>query len=720
MIKKIILSLAVLITGFALLFPANAFAGNTPPNGPAAPAQPEPTKVDNCNWYNIACQLEAGLDNVFLAIVKLFSNGILAGVSWLVYFAGILMDVVIKLTIVDSHKYISNNTGLEEAWIFFRNIANLTFIFILIYLGIQLILNRSGDVQKRVGMVIVAALLINFSLFFTKAAIDISNLFTLQFYKLVNPEGQSFSTTLFENLKVVKVYSFNSAGNDTTVVSALAEIQTVIIKTIAGAIIILVTACTFFVFSFLLIYRLLVIFYLLIISPLYFLSLALPSLPFGKNWPKSLIGQCLFPPIFFMFMIGILFFIRNPGFNFTIGPNSGADSIQDLIGMNIGEFIQYAILIAALIGSIKVSLDWSQRGADSTQKAIFSATNSARDWAARKTARGAGYVARTAGKPVDWAENTARRIPLVGGAAGAAIKGTKTGIVKAGGMATDRAVEAFDKTAGTSISKGFKETFNVQKKDAEKQQKEAIAAAKTTIEEKAKPTEKTALAHEQNKEMWRDSLIKLEQLKASKTATPAELYAAEQAVNKYRERVETSEKAIKKETNASKRTIAAKVAKKRWTSKAKRAAAEQILRSDSDNKDEQQKNKVASVENLLSLAIDNKDYTGFKDAIKKYALKPKDWKNISPKNLLKTFGSNVMTDFKDASGKLTVDLPADISPYVLFITPAHLGEIGRDTELDDTQRQNLRRMLEWAASPTGLNRKDIRDYLGNNKSDWLN
>ena len=94
-------------------------------------------------------------------------------------------NLIISLTL--SSTLYTNSTFIPEAWGVVRDLSNLFFILILLYIGIKMILGLGGhDVKKMVVQVIIMALLINFSMFFSKIIIDSANILALVFYDKID------------------------------------------------------------------------------------------------------------------------------------------------------------------------------------------------------------------------------------------------------------------------------------------------------------------------------------------------------------------------------------------------------------------------------------------------------------------------------------------------------------------------------------------------------
>lgn len=73
-----------------------------------------------------------------------------------------------------------NNSGIGVAvnntWVIIRDFINLGFIFGLVYIGLRMILDsNNANTRRWLANLIIAALLINFSLFATKFVVDVSN-----------------------------------------------------------------------------------------------------------------------------------------------------------------------------------------------------------------------------------------------------------------------------------------------------------------------------------------------------------------------------------------------------------------------------------------------------------------------------------------------------------------------------------------------------------------
>src|SRR3990167_7600810 len=86
--------------------------------------------------------------------------------SLLTYLSGIILNYVVQFTVVDMKVNIEKADAINYAWKVIRDVANMSFIFVLLYAAIKTILGIGSGTQKLIVKIVVIAILINFSLFF--------------------------------------------------------------------------------------------------------------------------------------------------------------------------------------------------------------------------------------------------------------------------------------------------------------------------------------------------------------------------------------------------------------------------------------------------------------------------------------------------------------------------------------------------------------------------
>ncbi|MDO8604108.1 MAG: hypothetical protein Q7K40_01745 [bacterium] len=253
--------------------------------------------------------------------------------------AGKIFDYSLMLSI--SNTFV-NQPFIDTLWTIVRDFSNMIFIFILIYAGVQTILSL-GDWKKTIKMVVIMALLINFSLFFTKVVIDAGNVLAVGVYESLgeNPaqgKQREISGTLvasFQPQNFISRASEHVAG------------ESVIVFAVAIAVGLSV-AWVFFSIALVFFGRLLAFWFLMIISPFAFISLALPKGNIFDWWTDTLLKQAFVAPVFLFLMYIIMKVVEaKPLQSFldtSIASTSGAISDSILAPVFIAALLVVALL----------------------------------------------------------------------------------------------------------------------------------------------------------------------------------------------------------------------------------------------------------------------------------------------------------------------------------------------------------------------------------------
>ncbi len=230
---------------------------------------------------------------------------------------------------------------IATAWTVVRDLSNIFFILILLYVGIRMIMGLGGhDVKKTIVTVILMALLINFSMFFTKIVIDTSNILALVFYnkldtKVTGPDGKEIPhkplsnnpnekglsvsmVNSFDPTKMIRPEFFEQAKKDLQSDSIPLGLLTGV--TLISSAIILFAAYAFFVSGISFLGRIIELFILIIFSPFAFMSSTIPLLDHleyvgWSAWFQRLLSVSFMAPIFMFFMYFIFLLINANLFN---------------------------------------------------------------------------------------------------------------------------------------------------------------------------------------------------------------------------------------------------------------------------------------------------------------------------------------------------------------------------------------------------------------------
>ncbi|TSC68474.1 MAG: Uncharacterized protein G01um101456_629 [Parcubacteria group bacterium Gr01-1014_56] len=137
-------------------------------------------------------------------IVYVFTVG-LGGL--IAYVASYFFNFAVYLSL-SSTAYAMN--FVTSGWEMTRDLANMAFIFILIYIAVNImLLAETSDTMKTLVRVIAIALVINFSFFFVRVVIDGGNILAIQFYNGIGgPNAPLLKDSLQNRGPIV-----NTAGN---------------------------------------------------------------------------------------------------------------------------------------------------------------------------------------------------------------------------------------------------------------------------------------------------------------------------------------------------------------------------------------------------------------------------------------------------------------------------------------------------------------------------
>jgi len=169
--------------------------------------QTPPQAVDGgCNFSITGNNLAICISNiVYFVMVGLFSS--------FAYIAAYFFSFAVQLSLNSTAYALS---FINISWETTRDLANMAFIFILIYIAFTVMLKaETANTMKMLAGVIVVALVINFSFFLTRVVIDGGNVLAVQFYNLIpgGTIGVNNSTNTLAGANVASsITSFASGG----------------------------------------------------------------------------------------------------------------------------------------------------------------------------------------------------------------------------------------------------------------------------------------------------------------------------------------------------------------------------------------------------------------------------------------------------------------------------------------------------------------------------
>jgi hypothetical protein len=312
----------------------------------------------HADWFGIG---EITVQAITTGLTALFEVAILPLAAALMALAGLVMDAAIGFSLHTS--YIFNfSPAVNLGWVIVRDIANIFFIFILIYISLGTIIKgTSFGTKQLLTQLIIAALLVNFSMFFTKVIIDVSNVFgnwlyggvqkTLEANSVDPNKSVSISALIAHRLGVLEFWAQGQTKDATHVIK---DGTWSITNSVVRLIIVLIATYIFAYVAVLFIARAITLLILLVFSPIGFVGKLLPQTSkYSKQWWSELGNAAIFPIAFLLMLYISLQFIN--GFGLLQKQLSLTNSTVQIAGFDIMKYFQYFIVIFLLKACLKVA-----------------------------------------------------------------------------------------------------------------------------------------------------------------------------------------------------------------------------------------------------------------------------------------------------------------------------------------------------------------------------
>ncbi|MEK9207181.1 MAG: hypothetical protein AAB922_01775 [Patescibacteria group bacterium] len=319
-------------------------------------------------WFDAASNV---VGSIFSLSLEVF---ILPLAAAIMYIAGSIMDSAINFGLHTAYIF-ALSPAINLGWVIIRDIANIFFIFILIYISLGTIVQGTKFGTKQLlTQVIIAALLINFSLFITKAVIDVSNVFGNWLYggiqktliantagcNIDNPTGCTSPTSMSGLIATrLGVIGFWDATKNTNGASGGSPITSSdptqgFIGRFLRLSVVLITTYIFLYCAILFIARSITLLFLLVFSPVGFMGGVLPQLKkYSGQWRDELLSAAIFPVAFLLMLYIAMQFINSLQ---LLDLGTLKDDITLFgINMKLSQYFQYFLIIFLLQACLKIA-----------------------------------------------------------------------------------------------------------------------------------------------------------------------------------------------------------------------------------------------------------------------------------------------------------------------------------------------------------------------------
>lgn len=338
------------------------------------------------------------------AILSIISYLVVTVLSWLLAASGTLLNMGMYLT---THMQLFTDKApvIYTVWAIIRDLCSTLLIFFILYAAVQMILGlKNASYGTLIKNIIIIGILINFSFFFTRVLIDLSNIVSLEFYNAIAPTNsvqQSINTNGgLSNLSSMDLKLFRTGGisnimmsslqvtsfwtqngkNVSDIIVAASDIEgniKIIITEIVAAGIIVITTINFLVIALAAVSRLTILIFLLCFSPLWIAAFAIPQLKaFSDKWFSLFKSQLLFLPIYLAFLYVALRIIVAS----NLGNQLNTTSTGDPLGVILNYILSYTIIFFLLNIPFIAAVQGSGLSSGLIQKAYGGMMNKVKGW----------------------------------------------------------------------------------------------------------------------------------------------------------------------------------------------------------------------------------------------------------------------------------------------------------------------------------------------------
>ena len=379
----------------------------------------------------VHAQVDFSLEGLLNGLVEILAR-ILIELSKLCIFLAIFF-LRAFITLASYNNYIDVSV-VKLGWVMVRDVANMFFIVGLLIIAFATILGfESYEWKKGVVKIVLMAILINFSNLIAQLIIDVAHIFTITFLNAVSATAGGNLITLFQLDNILKLASGSpTAIGDTREVASL----TLFAGSALAFIFALLAALSIGAYLIVMIARIVVLWALIILSPLAFMLYALPKgEEYAHSWWSEFSKHVIVAPIM-VFFLWLSFATLGTGQIITEiqkDPNviqlDSSEEKQTVTVLEISTWENFASFLLG-IGFLWVGIKKTEETGATGSHLVGNAIDFTKNVATIATGYAAGrwIVGKGVEKGKELGVGTFNRVPIIGGAAlkeyGAAIKAT--------------------------------------------------------------------------------------------------------------------------------------------------------------------------------------------------------------------------------------------------------------------------------------------------------
>jgi hypothetical protein len=249
-----------------------------------------------------------------IPIVGWFGSWFLTIGGSILLLAGVVFDQLLQYLVIDFSGTIESLhilAGIQQAWQLFRDISNIGIIGIFVFVAIMTILGSAEYGAKRlIARVLIVAILLNFSLLFTRIVIESTNFVSGQFSRAMPAQAEGGGAATAQSF--LKAFGIQDVWRDTTRIAQGAGQSShsgwaAFLYGLVGGLALTAIAIVLLYGAFVITARALLLVFAMLTSALAFTSFLLPKManqPYvgWSAWWSNLLKAAIFGPLLMVFL----------------------------------------------------------------------------------------------------------------------------------------------------------------------------------------------------------------------------------------------------------------------------------------------------------------------------------------------------------------------------------------------------------------------------------
>lgn len=276
--------------------------------------------------------------------------------GWFMSTTGMILDAAIPFSL-NSGNFVQPSIAL--GWTIFRDIVNVVFIFILLYVAFMTILQAQSFNTKRVlAALLIVALLVNFSFFITGFVIDVGNTLAFFIYSAIVecPADPNFTCT--KGIRPISEIFAQGTGIsqllDRGFIKYITNPFEAGLSEFMAGVFYITVGSVFLSGAILFVLRTVTLIFVLVLSPIAFTALILPATrQYWNQWLHKLMGHTFVAPVYLLLIAVVAAIINSKA---LVKPDDFLSNIRiSEVAGGFQAFLTFMIFIGLIQGSLIIA-----------------------------------------------------------------------------------------------------------------------------------------------------------------------------------------------------------------------------------------------------------------------------------------------------------------------------------------------------------------------------